>query len=164
MWISHHTSQSCLSSCPHTSTLSPCNLPQKKKKLKKEESVVEVAVWPLEPHSLPSSSFIISLHYYESLVSFEAGFCYTTRNGFSMGLLLDIPLLSRAMEILQFWIYKFIPSQVLTVSRFAGYWGGLTHGPSFWPAWYWASLPCFTHLYYPGKLSSIASTSSSNAA
>lgn len=64
-------------------------------------------------------------------------------NRFSMGLLLDTLLLSWVIEVLQFCISKFIPSQAPTVHRFGEYWSGISHSPGFGPACYLLSLLSF---------------------
>lgn len=116
---------------------------------------------PLSHTVYPSVHSSLSVHY----TSPWSGLRMTLAiyNGFSMGLLLDTLLLSWVIEVLRFCISKFIPSQAPTVHRFGEYWGGISHSPGSGPTWYWLSLPSFPPLHYPGKLSSIASASSSNA-
>lgn len=58
--------------------------------------------------SHPIHSFLVS-SIFESLVGLEAsGFWYTTANGLSLGIFLDI-LFSCVMEILLFWISRLVP-------------------------------------------------------
>ena len=95
---------------------------------------MEAAAWPLESHRLPFSPFIFTWKC--SLVRLKvSGFCYTTNTGLSLGLLLDILLLSCVMEILQFWICRVGPSHAPKVNRFGGCWSGLVHSPGSGHGW-----------------------------
>ena len=85
---------------------------QNKNKKTQKKNLVEAVVWSTESHSSPISPFIFpcKYHCHTSLVQLQApGFCYTTDNGLSLGLLLDMQFLPCAVEILLIWICTFIP-------------------------------------------------------
>lgn len=76
-------------------------------------------MWSSKTHSLPLNPFVFicksSLPL--SLVWLKAsGFFYTTTtiNGVSLGLLLDVLLLSHVMEILLLWIHSAFPEGIRT--------------------------------------------------
>lgn len=70
---------------------------------------MEAVVWPFVTYNFSFILFICTYKCLESLFCLEAyGYCYTTFNGLSLRILLDNLLLSLIMEILLFWICKFV--------------------------------------------------------
>lgn len=138
----------------------------KTNKLKQKKG--EKTLWKLwcESHRVfPSvhSALLISVHYCEALVWFEAsGCCCTIDNGFLLGLLLDILFLSCIMEILQFHIRRLVAFTCCNSSQ-KRCTLGWTNTQSCFRAWVVAilvSMPAFLHHHYLDKLSNSASPSS----
>lgn len=82
------------------------------KQTKEKNLAVEVVVWPLESYCLPFSWFIFICKC--SFAMNHSGFgslasALLVNNWLSLGFLLNILLLSLVMQILQFWICRFIP-------------------------------------------------------
>ena len=98
-------------------------------------------------------ALLASVHCKESLVWFKAsGFCYTIDTGPSLGLLLDILLLSCIVENLQDWYLHVLQQTIDEVDV------GVDQLP-----WFWAGLvsqAALLHPHHQGELSSIVLASS----
>lgn len=112
---------------------SPCTCPPPlQPPLWKKKLIVEAVVC----HSLYTIdsfvyiSLLASVHCSESLVWLEAsGFCYTSNTGSSLGLLLDILLMSCAWRSYSFGSAGPAPLHAPAVQRWGRCWAGLTQSP-----------------------------------
>lgn len=140
MCLPHHVSQSHSFPFPFMFTFYPFTpahiikfKKNKDKKDKRKNVIMEVVVRHSESPIYPLS-LLASAHFKESLILFRAsGFYYTFDVEPSLGLLLNVLLLSIVQDILQFWVCRTSCFMYSEDHRWGRCWSGPIYNSGFWP-------------------------------